>query len=95
MRKATIHSLYMLVLVKFQSPPSVRKATDELAKLKEIKQISIPAFREEGDFSLPMQANSTTVFQSPQMHFPAFREEGDPSQAGEMQRGQNFNPRLP
>ncbi len=34
---------------KFQSPPSVRKATDEVLNGNSSKQISIPAFREEGD----------------------------------------------
>ena len=34
---------------KFQSPPSVRKATIPLVAVVSTQTISIPAFREEGD----------------------------------------------
>ena len=55
----------------FQSPPSVRKATWFPALPFPPVPISIPAFREEGDFC-PSSPRPT-----PHISIPAFREEGD------------------
>ncbi len=50
MRKATDDGDQLQVTIDgFQSPPSVRKATIYLAKKYGVSEISIPAFREEGD----------------------------------------------
>ena len=51
--------------------------------------ISIPAFREEGDFTETNHYHTTTI------SIPAFREEGDnlPNHLKDML--ENFNPRLP
>ena len=57
---------------KFQSPPSVRKATFPISRFFSAKIISIPAFREEGD--LLVSCSECTI--SP-ISIPAFREEGD------------------
>ena len=42
-------AILLLTLWKFQSPPSVRKATGSVTIDTTIDTISIPAFREEGD----------------------------------------------
>ena len=53
-------------------------------------EISIPAFREEGDqVRLELEKDYTTI------SIPAFREEGDISRAPEEPHSQYFNPRLP
>ena len=52
-RKATIRQLRTAAAEKFQSPPSVRKATRDPKFLPyQQEDISIPAFREEGDPAL-------------------------------------------
>ena len=73
----------------FQSPPSVRKATNGVEFLLELLFISIPAFREEGDF-LPADPLVGVV-----ISIPAFREEGDQHGADGRGRRSDFNPRLP
>ena len=55
----------------FQSPPSVRKATVSSLKASSQSGISIPAFREEGDFC-PVSVRVICI-----ISIPAFREEGD------------------
>ncbi len=56
---------------KFQSPPSVRKATRPKPGKCRGGKISIPAFREEGD------ADRREVAPDLAISIPAFREEGD------------------
>ena len=55
----------------FQSPPSVRKATMFLENGYLDINISIPAFREEGDADCPDRRYHRPI------SIPAFREEGD------------------
>ena len=50
MRKATTDDDIWAYIFSFQSPPSVRKATELTDALEELDIISIPAFREEGDY---------------------------------------------
>ena len=50
---------------KFQSPPSVRKATQVEGNLVIYSVISIPAFREEGDGVPVLFLVFSSVFQSP------------------------------
>ena len=49
----------------FQSPPSVRKATLDTGDPVIISEISIPAFREEGDFCNRKFRPRPNGFQSP------------------------------
>mgnify|MGYP007031287545 CR=1 FL=1 len=61
----------LLLCLQFQSPPSVRKATGSRLDFDQCGEISIPAFREEGDVKLSYSISAMGI------SIPAFREEGD------------------
>ena len=71
-RKATALAIINAQKIdKFQSPPSVRKATCITNLICNQIVISIPAFREEGDWNLCHFKHTFNI------SIPAFREEGD------------------
>ena len=74
----------------FQSTPSGGKATFPRAGEDRQKNVSIHAFRGEGDLSLAREAVAAGI-----VSIHAFRGEGDPPRSASAGRAPRFNPRLP